>query len=794
MSQLLPSSQTPVNFNHSSRSLIKISDRNSIIQSKLKADDRASIFPETFEHLVEKGLESARKRITLTPGPSILIPQVKKSLISGNSPFMWYILKGKSSRNVIPDYELTYCRQVYQKMLKSQPKPELHFGYAKICFHDENLQESFYHFSEALKYSGDQLFKQWFSFIALKEFCNNSEEAQNMLRRLELFLNEAKSIENYWALMVLSLKDFLKSRIEIELPHYFATQIKTIDAYYGYLAFAEIFLRESNITRALRVLNELVEHNPTRPEAYAMLWEILYKTQPSLEAAQDLMTRAFVRVTESEYDSYILIFSINLAKVYSKLSRFNYAFELLQEKFVQHPQFTVYLYHYGRLCLKASDPLFVSSGIGALVECLRICDQKRYGKIYYWLGRAYLIKGDVLEAYENFSVSLEKLSISSNNKAVYIRDKMKELKHQVTNAENIMKAFAKREFARVIAEAGSASEFYQIRIIKAESLWQNGQKEEAVQYLNDALKDKPDSLDLLFALSRYLKKMKKFEILNKICKKIIKLARNTQVITTYWMASHVWYARCKSALHRPDKALPLLQCLAKVYPPLPQYEVPYTKYLISSKSPDDFLSAASRSQKYRIYETIENSATVLNTLDTSFDEQGPQKTLSRREFTNKCLEDSVDECSFEVSNLMVPEKFILSHKSFDVTLSRMSDRGLLSLAQGMLPTGNRVFVGFSVSSEISFLYHIGKICMDHDCNFDDGLCAIQDFITLTDIEKNSAVRERAKAKGIFVKSFLLISSGRVDAGKALFATVQKDLERMGLAKKLDYAKKCLSYV
>jgi tetratricopeptide (TPR) repeat protein len=681
-------------------------------------------------------------------------------------------------------------------MIRSQSKPELHFGYAKLCFHDENLQEAFYHISEAAKVSSDMVYKQWYSYIALKEYVNNSEEAQNILRKLEIYLDECKSIENYWALMVLALKDYLKVRIEIELPHYYATQIKKIDNYYGYLAFAEIFLRENNTHRALKLLNELIQHNPSRPEAYAMTWEILYKTTPSLEAAEDLMTRAFVRVTDCEYDSYILYFSINLAKVYSKLKKFNFAFELLQEKFVQHPQFTVYLYHYGRLCVKASDSLFVSSGIGALVECLRICDGKRQGKLHYWLGRAYLIKKDILEANENLQQAVEKLPISSNNKLIWARETLKDLKSKVAQAEIVTRSFARREIQKVIHEASLAAEFSQIRIIKAEAFWMNGQQEEAVRYLSDSLKDSPEALHVLFALARYLKKLKRFEALNSLAKKMVKLSRDPQMITTDWMASNIWYARCKSALHKPDKALPLLQCLAKVFPPLPQYEVPYTKYLVSGKSSEDFLSAAKRAGKHRVYENEEEGQVGCSTLETSFDEHNPQKTLSRREFTNKYLEDSVDEGSFEVSNVLAvePEKYILSHKSFDITLSRMSDRGLLSLAQGALPTGNRVFIGFSVSSEIQFLYYIGKICMDHDCNFDDGLCAIQDFITLTDIEKNYALRERAKVKGLFVKSFLLISSGRVEIGKALFLTVRQDMEKLGLAKKLDYAKKCLSYL
>lgn len=778
------------------KSLIRISEKNRIIQDRFKEEEgRFSVSPETFENLVQKSMEQIRKRQTTVKALSVP-PTKPYHHLPANSCFMWYILRGKSSRNVIPDYELTYCRQILQKLLKSVPKGELHFGYAKLCFHDEQLSDAYYHITESLKYSGDMVFKQWFSFLALLQFCNNHEEALNMVKRLESYVKERPCIENFWALMTLSLKDLLESRVEIELPHFYATQIKAIDEYYGYLAYAEIFIKENNVQRAVRVLNELVDKNPTRPEAYVLLWELLYKNNLDLEAAQDLMTRAFLRVTDNEFDAYVIIFSINLAKVYSKLKKFNYAFELLQEKFVEHPQLSVYLYHYGRLCIKAEDTLFINSGIAALQECLRLCDNKRYGKIYFWLAKAYFIQNKILEASECINISLEKLTLASNKKSNLLREILANLKPRVLRAENIQKMFSKGEIARVLAECDLALEFDKIKIIKAKCLWSQGFKDDCLKFLNNCIENRSDSLRLYFMLAKYLKKVKNFEVLNKITKKMIKMSKNTQIVTTDWMNSNIWYARSKSAMHKPDKALPLLQCLAKVFPPLPQYEIPYTKYLISAKTAEDFLSASSRAQKHRIYENSDLVPTVQNTLETSFDEHSPEKTQCRREFTSKFIEDSIDDSSFEVSHLMPPEteKLVLSHKSFDITLSRISDRGMLSLANGMLPTGNRVFVGFSVSSECWFLYYISKICMDHDCNFEDGLCAIHDFLTIVEMEKENSTKDRMRIKGMFVRSFLLIGSGNIEGGKSIFHSIKADMEKFNMHKKLDYAKKCLSYV
>ena len=72
-------------------------------------------------------------------------------------------------------------------------------------------------------------------------------------------------------MLVLSLTDLLKTRIEIELPQFYATKIKDLDTYYGYIAYSDIFLHEGNIQKSINILTELVNFNPKRPEAYMCL-------------------------------------------------------------------------------------------------------------------------------------------------------------------------------------------------------------------------------------------------------------------------------------------------------------------------------------------------------------------------------------------------------------------------------------------------------------------------------------------------------------------------------------------
>lgn len=168
------------------RSLIKVSERNRIIKERLQPEITAhqSVSHENFEMLVRRQVDNEKKRRSLLPGPSLLEPIERKYGIAMNSCFMWYVLKGKSARNVIPDYELTYCREVFKKMLRGSPNAETHFGLGKLLFHDENNQESLYHFTEALKYSNDMLYKQWHTFMVLHFSCHNHEQAQFIFQHL----------------------------------------------------------------------------------------------------------------------------------------------------------------------------------------------------------------------------------------------------------------------------------------------------------------------------------------------------------------------------------------------------------------------------------------------------------------------------------------------------------------------------------------------------------------------------------------------------------------------------------
>lgn len=784
------------------KKLIRVSEKNRIIKDKLKLEEplRSSISPETFEMQVKKQVDTERRRRTLTPGPSLFSPIEKKIIISQNSCLMWYLTNGKGCRNTITDYEMTSCKGLLKRMISEKPSEEGYFGLGKLMFHDECWKECQYYLNECLKYSKDPLSKQWYAFIVLMNAGHDHEQALSIKQLLEDIAKNSQSIENYWALMTLALTDSLKVRVEIEMPHFYATKIKQIDTYYGYLAFAKIFLCENNIGRAMNVLVELINNNPTRPEAYVLLWNVLYSEKKDYELAEDLMIQAFLRIFEAEYDSYITLFCINLAKAYARQKKYSYVFEILQQKYVEQPGYPVFLYQYGRNCAKAMDSSFLGSAIGALEECLRLCDEKRYGKIYFWLSQVYFQKGAYFECYVYTNLSLECPGIPISAKAARLRETQKNIKSYISKMEILYNLYRKNlDPVKCLAECEGCLDFDICRKIKAKLLWKSGNKDQSIKFLEWCIKDKKDSLRLYFLLARYLKKSKNIIGLNKLCKKMIKITQNTQVTTSEWMHSNVWYARTKALLHKPDKSLPLLQCLAKVFPPIPNYKIPYTHYLIHGKSANDFLSASQKALAYKDYEFSECISSVIIPAESGsmiLEQHSPNTIKKRREITDDFIDESMDESSVEISSLMPPEneRHYLVQKSFDVTMSRLSERGFISMGMtGGVPTGTP-FIGFSVCSSIDFLYYIGKISFEHGLRYEDGLCAVQDFLVLTELERRAEKRARLQVKGMFIKSFLLMSIGKREQGRDLFMSIRSDLVKLKMHQKIELAQKYFSFL
>ena len=178
---------------------------------------------------------------------------------------------------------------------------------------------------------------------------------------------------------------------------------------------------------------------PSRPEPYIKLWYYYYSMK-SYNFALSVAEAAFLKLAEISGE-YEVITNLNYAKSLFKMEKFRSCFELLQMMYTQNSQFLVYLYHYGRLCLKSKDPLFLGTAVGALEECLKICSHYRYGIIYYWLMTGYLAGNDKVQGYYYaksgipvLTSIIERLSQSSHN-----RNHEKKVSFKLNEMKNLVK-------------------------------------------------------------------------------------------------------------------------------------------------------------------------------------------------------------------------------------------------------------------------------------------------------------------------------------------------------------------
>jgi len=111
----------------------------------------------------------------------------------------------------------------------------------------------------------------------------------------------------------------------------------------------------------------------------------------------EIAERLFIYGTSYSSFEIKIIITILYAKSLFLTEEYARSFELLQSEYIKNPMFPSFLYIYGKYVIKSwikNDETgriktYFGSTVGALEECLRGCVKERYGKINYYLGKAY---------------------------------------------------------------------------------------------------------------------------------------------------------------------------------------------------------------------------------------------------------------------------------------------------------------------------------------------------------------------------------------------------------------------
>ena len=473
-------------------------------------------------------------------------------------------------------------------------------------------------------------------------------------------------------------------------------------------------MHEKKPDKAVKLLIQLIKSNPARPEPYLLLWQYYYYKEKNYDSAENLAKEAFALVKTSQYT---IIFAVNYAKTVFRMKKYRLCFEILQKQYLENPLNSVFLYQYGRMCVKSEDPLFIVSAIGALQECLRISRSDRYGLIYYWLAKAYLISRMYIEGYYTMKKALNLLGSSEINKKLEIKKYLREYNSLITNlefVESCLNSETVDQVNRCLDLAAQIKNFQKVagEIILCKIFWTIDQKAEAVSRLKLIASESVSNLNAYFVLIEYTSDLAEQK---KIAKNLIKKCKS-QIPTPVKIQAYVLYSKILCKCGNPNKAINVLKVIAKIYPPFPLADLPYLNYLRLANGYSELMLASSKamdeSPEYEFFTSSFSRQKFLSdpdekatgALNESFSDKkiiAPVRGFSRKGTKFACV----------VKKSPGLRKF--HSLSIQVETDRDSIGDLAKIINIMKflknYNGEAAFPEFSLSSDIKFLYLIGKI-------------------------------------------------------------------------------------
>lgn len=722
------------------------------------------------------------------------------------------MVKTRKMRDLVPDVEFLKYREVCLKMIQKIGNcEEAHFGLGMLYAYEANFDAALSHIKIAFEQSQLSTFHSWVAVLTV--FRVNSKKkalkAKNICygkKYLELIRKATAGVEVYWALIVLSFTGYLEIGVDIEKAEHYAAKIKAIDDYFGLLAWSEILLRDEKSREKGEILiKELVRSYPYKPEAYVKLWNFYYYTVKNYKSALETAEKTFI-CEVGRSSEYSVIISLNYARSLFKNSKLRSCLELLQLEYTKHSLFTVILYHYGRLCVKSKDSLFLGSAIGALEECLKTCSETRHGQIYYWLTFAYLQAEEKLEAYQCaqkgvtlLSGILDKLQCidpsfqrTLTKKISGLQKIIKDLHIHVINIEmieTVLDDFSefRMEECKLYCESIMNFDILESRLYQAKMWWALGNRKKAKKILYGELSCTRVKMKAYFLLMEFCKYEETgVEEMLGLSREIVKKCRSPMIPVQIWISANMAYAKCLAKHGKVQEALLVYKSLAQVQPIPFIPDMNYTRELQRCFTRDDLDNIVMRLEKK------EKRYSYLSSSITDFHIQRSKLVYSRQLITTTLIGE--DEEDYEKN----------SDRSKTVSTERteMSDSGIIGSRApeplpksriSSIPCGNSANIGFSVTSNYDFLYKIGKTCAKYDVRVPEGLLALHDYLnahhywTIEGIE----IHEEIKVKAMFWLGMLYQKSRQYSMAGEVFHEILSMLFQLGRTKMSSEAQRLL---
>jgi tetratricopeptide (TPR) repeat protein len=647
------------------------------------------------------------------------------------------------------DFETIRCKQVYRSILDKDPNsPQANFGLCKLYAFEKNLDKALEYASKSCEGpSSESLYLLWKIMLMIfhqKEYnpkspvqylgilctSRSKPDKQRLLASLsEQLLYLPNCLEKWWCYLELSIKKAKK----LEVPEYYASRLIESDKYVGYLAWARL-LQDTKVYEAEKLLKSLIAKYPKRYEAYLILWRIYHYTLRDYNAATGIIEQAFLKAAcnQNVRNLIVIAYSKSLYKRGNILS----AAEILIHSYMSHTEFPAYLTIYGKICIKSAVPEVLSSGLSALLEAYKQCGSFRKCSINYWIGKAYLIRNEVLDSLVYFSKALDTIENSSSSKGIKISKIISKHFQVIEIYERAEDRLRRRVYDELetLCRLLKDHNVYMAEMIRARAYWEEGKKDEAVQCLQECSKISSCKLEAHWLIMNWLIKQKKFDEASEAGLEMIHICNDKNVLATDWVKSHLFYSNFLEKKNSDiGSAMLILKCIGKAFPNLPYIQLPYVYRLRNAQSAEELMKVVNED------EMVHQSLCSLQPQDLMRRILKIKQSESRFHLVRHW--DPAYIYSHQLDHLLMPlsPQYTSASDSCDFTSSSMTDRSetlntLLSFEQ------------FSLCSDESFLYQIGKLCSRYKVYMSEGLLALSDYITIqiwkhsqTSLEKDYAI-------------------------------------------------------
>lgn len=767
----------------------------SLLQSKLRSSLRNKSISKSLSSSQTKLAEQVKNLKMRSHIPIKKADDVNS--LNQNDLFMWFLIKKRKMRDLIPDIEFLKYREICLEMISTLGSCcEAHFGLGIMYAHEANFDTALQHIRIALSDNkNDKTYNLWHS--VLTAFRVNSKKRALQAKKvchsnlhIAILKSDPRAIEVLWALMQLSQSEYLKIGLEIESPQHYASKIYNLDPYYGALSWSDIFLNSVDEIKGENLLKELINNNKKRPEAYLKLWHYYYYHIRDYAKSLNISENAFLNANSNA--NYSVVLSLNYARSLFKAGKVRSCLELLQLEYTKHSLFTVILYHYGRFCVKSKDQHFLGSAIGALEECLNTTSEARHGQIFYWLSKAYLQSEEKLEAFACtkkaipiLSCTLDKMESEDRDyersllrKLNELKDIMKDLHIHLISIEMLEKLLdeppLKLDECKLYCSAVKEFDMLEGFIYEAKMWWKSGNSQKAKETLYSKLHMTRVKMKVYLLLVEFYENEGNYDDMLSISKEMVKKCRSPMIPVQVWIKANMIYAKCLIKQNKFHEAILVFKSLAQVQPIPFIPDVRYTREL---------QRACTREELDGVLKKISNNCYRYSYLSSNLADYQLQrsKLVCSKQFCAPVLLGEEEE---DMEILSECTKAGSTDKSDSELVGNRVPEPLPKSKISSIPCGDSANIGFSVTTSYMFLYKIGRTCSKYGVFLEEGIHALHDFLNTHHYwtREGIEVHEEIKAKAKYWLGLLYYQTRQNSLANEVFRDIGSMLFQLGRTK------------